>query len=276
MTSVQSALQRAEKLRLRVITDCVADTEMTWQSFKFGQVIGSLRNGMYVSRPGTAPAGVPILRIGSVRALRLNVTDIRYSGMSADEVKKQGYLLEPGDLLFTRYNGNPEYVGACAIVPEGIGSLTYPDKLIRVRVDKSLVLPEFLALVCSAGEARTAIRRSVKTTAGQTGISGRELKSIPIRLPTLSEQAQKIRQFADCEKVLRRLEIALKPTSTQALMLHRSLLREAFGGRLVQQNSTDVPASELLGDIREEHMAEKVRRSRRIRNPRVPQEEMLI
>jgi type I restriction enzyme, S subunit len=275
--SIRSALQRASRLRFRLLADSVTGSGTNRNQYRLGQVIKSVRNGMYISRPGAEPDGVPILRIGSVRPLRLDVTDVRYSGRSDDAINRDGYLLQPGDLLFTRYNGNAEYVGACAIVPDGVGSLTYPDKLIRVRVNRSYALPEYLALVCSAGETRAAIRRSVKTTAGQAGISGRELKSIPVRLPRIEEQKLMVQWFTEHDESVRRLESALALASRKASALRISLLREAFEGRLVEQDPVDEPASLLLERIRAAPVApESARRSRRGSGELTPQKEALF
>jgi type I restriction enzyme S subunit len=275
--SIYAALQRSSRLRLRFLADSVASSDKTGSQYLFGQVIKSLRNGMYISRPGAEPDGVPILRIGSVRPLQLDVTDIRYSGRSADEINRDGYLLQSGDLLFTRYNGNAEYVGSCAIVPDGIGSITYPDKLIRVRVNRSYALPEYLALICAAGETRAAIRRSVKTTAGQAGISGRELKNVPVRLPKIEDQKRAVQWFTGQDESMRRLESALASVSRKASVLHMSLLREAFAGRLVEQDSVDEPASVLLERIRAERAVQgPAPRSRRGLGELAPQEEALF
>lgn len=157
----------------------------------------SVRNGIFVSRPGAEPSGTPILRIGSVRSLRLDLEDVRYTGLSSDAEAVKDSLLRPGDLLFTRYNGNPEFVGCCAVVPPGIGHLTYPDKLIRVVIDERLALPGFVAFACADGVTRDAIRRCVKTTAGQAGISGRELRAVPVPLPPLAEQHRIVEALED-------------------------------------------------------------------------------
>ncbi|GAC1464126.1 MAG: hypothetical protein PVSMB1_14270 [Gemmatimonadaceae bacterium] len=157
----------------------------------------SVRNGIFISRPGAEPSGTPILRIGSVRSLRLDLEDVRYTGLPADADAIEDSLLHPGDLLFTRYNGNPEFVGCCAVVPPGIGKLTYPDKLIRIVIDERLALPRFVAFACATGLTRDAIRRSVKTTAGQAGISGRELRAVPIPLAPLAEQRRIVEALED-------------------------------------------------------------------------------
>src|SRR5206468_2698975 len=105
-------------------------------------------------------------------------------------------LLAGGDLLYTRYNGNAELVGACAVVPGDAGALTYPDKLIRAVPDRQRVDPSFLALACTFGAGRQQIRSSVKTTAGQAGISGRDLKSVMIRVPELEIQRRVVSSMA--------------------------------------------------------------------------------
>jgi type I restriction enzyme S subunit len=65
-------------------------------------LLSSLRNGLSI-KPD-AERGTAILRISAVRPLRVNVSDVRY--LSADISQIGDYLLDPGDLLFTRYNGN--------------------------------------------------------------------------------------------------------------------------------------------------------------------------
>ena len=248
--SLQLDLKRAKSLRIKILEEAVTTRSGNWKSYTLGEVAESVRNGMYVSRPDVNPDGVPILRISSVRTLRLNFSDARYSRKSIDEVNQSGHLLSPGDLLFTRYNGNPEYVGSCAVVPEKIDALTYPDKLIRVRTDRSIVLPQYLALACSVGESRAAIRNSVKTTAGQAGISGRELKSIPIRLPDLKDQKHIVDQFVESDSTISRMESTLESALKKSSALHSSIIAKAFSGRLVPQNQADEPASVLLARIR--------------------------
>jgi type I restriction enzyme, S subunit len=272
--SIESAFGRAKKLRARFLAESVTDPDGTWDHYLLGQIIESVRNGIYISRPGADPDGVPILRIGAVRALRLQVADIRYSGKSADEIDRNGYLLRAGDLLFTRYNGNPEYVGSCAVVPGGLGHITYPDKLIRVRVNESYVLPEYLAIACSTGESRAAIRQFVKTTAGQAGISGKELRSVPVRLPSLSAQERLVAGFAERDQSVQELEFALTSARQKAFLLRRVLLREAFEGRLVAQNVADESATALLRRIRAGRSPQDLMQRGRV--ARTPQNETLL
>ncbi|MFJ5970332.1 restriction endonuclease subunit S [Streptomyces sp. NPDC093060] len=178
----------------------------SWTWVELGEVAESVRNGIYVSRPGATPDGVPILRIGAVRPMRLDLSDLRYTGMDATEVKERDGMLTPGDLLFTRYNGNPEFVGACARVPDGAGGLTYPDKLIRVRLVPGLFDSRFVSYAWASESVRRQVRKFVKTSAGQVGIAGGSLKKVRLPLPPLAEQHRIVEAL---EEQLSRLEAAV-------------------------------------------------------------------
>ncbi|MGY3203276.1 restriction endonuclease subunit S [Streptomyces sp. TE5632] len=261
------ALSKANALRRKVLANLTNSSGSGWEERKLGDLAVSVRNGMYVSRPGVEPDGVAILRIGAVRALRLDLADLRYSAVEEQRVAADGYLLAQGDLLFTRYNGNPAYVGACAVVPGDAGPLTYPDKLIRVKLRREVADPDFVAMTCTGGSARQAISAAVKTTAGQAGISGKDLKRVMISLPSLDEQRRRVREYRNWETVIARLEAEAAKGERRAERLRRSLLAEAFAGRLVPQDTADEPAKALLDRIRAEREAAGATKSRR-RSPR--------
>jgi type I restriction enzyme S subunit len=208
------------------------------------EIAKSVRNGIFVSRPGREPIGVPILRISSVRPLSLDVEDVRYSEKPQSELAETGALVASGDLLFTRYNGNVELVGACAVVPSLAGPLTYPDKLIRVIVDERRAVPSFVALACSYGQGRQQIRARVKTTAGQAGISGRDLRTVRLPLPDLSEQANIAARFAEALAATRRLQATAVVVDARERTLRRAILGAAFSGQLTGRQSV-----ELIGEL---------------------------
>ncbi len=206
-----------------------------------GDLAEGVKNGIFVSRARAEADGVPILRIGAVRPLRLDLSDLRYSAQSAEALAAGDALLAPGDVLFTRYNGNPRYVGACAVVPNGIAALTWPDKLIRVRLRADTADPGFVAYACSFGRGRRAIEASLKTSAGQVGISGRELRNIRIRVPRLAIQREVGERLACRAEDADRLEGAADASSRRATSLRRAVLAAAFSGRLTGHGSdTDV------------------------------------
>jgi len=234
--SLSVASERAQGL-LQSAVGSLTRAQPGWQPITLKEVASSIRNGIFVSRPQTEPSGVPILRIGSVRSMTLDLGDLRYTGLEAEDLNPDTDLLAAGDLLFTRYNGNPEYVAACAEVPHLDEPLTYPDKLIRVRLKKDIVHPSFLAMVMSTGPTRRYLRSKVKTTAGQAGISGRDLKEAPLVLPSLVEQVALAESFAEFRIERDAAVASVNQASRLGVRLRRSLLEAAFSGQLTKESS---------------------------------------
>jgi len=195
------------------------------------QVTSLVRNGVFVSRPDHDTSGVPIFRISAVRPMSLNLDDVRFAhGLDAVTVRK--YTVREGDLLYTRYSGQPEYVGACAVVPSGAPRALHPDKLIRVIADQEVILSGFLELVSSTGTSLEFIRSRRRTTAGQTGIAGSDLKQVPIPLPPVAEQSRIVAEVQRLLSFVDVLAAALESSIQKSRSLRRSILQKAFEGQL--------------------------------------------
>jgi type I restriction enzyme, S subunit len=263
LAGAEAAKRRLLSLRRRFVIDAVDHRDAL--RVPLGDIAEKIKNGVFVSRAGAEIDGVPILRIGAVRPFHLSLDDLRFSAMSRETVAAQGFLLGPGDLLFTRYNGNPDYVGACAVVPSEIGDLTYPDKLIRVVLDRAQAEPDYVAAYCSVGNGRRAIESALRTTAGQVGIAGRDLKEIPIDLPSLEIQLTSVGRMRDQLSASDRLLSQFEGALSRAAALRRSLLTSAFSGQLVAQDPNDEPAELLLKRIQAERATEapRTRRTRK-------------
>ncbi len=217
-----------------------------WQSFVLGDIVDEVRNGISV-KPDEKPLGVSILRISSVRPFNVNFDDSR---LLSSEAALDIYLLEFDDLLFTRYNGTLEFVGVCARVKKLPSyPVVYPDKVIRVRVDKSLAIAGFIEIVANSPVSRKFIEGLAKTSAGQTGISGKDLKSLSVILPTSPEQKEIVRRVEKLFNFADRLEARYQTARAQIDKLTPALLAKAFRGELVPQDPTDEPAATLLAKI---------------------------
>jgi type I restriction enzyme S subunit len=242
--SLQLARRKLDALRRSVLARAV---EGDWPVWPFEKLLVSLRNGIFVSRPAAEPPGIPIFRISAVRPLALAVDDVRFADI--DPEKANGFFVEQGDLLFTRYSGNADYVGACAFVSTLPRPTLHPDKLIRAVVERSAADPAFIAIALSTGSGRKAIEERRKTTAGQVGIAGSELKKVPVPVPPLGEQR---RIVAEVERQLSLIDVMVAQINVAVLRsaaLRRSILKQAFTGELVPQDPSDEPASVLLERI---------------------------
>ena len=204
-------------------------TEWCW--VVFGTVVAELRNGIS-TKPEQQPPGNPILRISSVRSGAVLLNDVRYLPDSDDLVQK--YALVDDDLLFTRYNGSLELLGVCGMV-RGLGKATllYPDKLMRVRFDHPYVLPHYAEIFFQSPGARHEITAKSKSSAGQQGISGADVKAQPFALPSLEEQKEIVRRVEALFKLADRIEKRVQAATKRADKLGQAILAKAFRGELV-------------------------------------------
>jgi type I restriction enzyme, S subunit len=223
-------------------------TPKGWLWLRLDQALVSLRNGIGI-KPD-AESGTPMLRISAVRPRSVNMDDIRF--LTGKPEQWSTYTLQEGDLLFTRYNGNPALVGVCGMVRHAPRITVHPDKLIRAQVNTDLVLPGFLEIVLNVGASRDFLARRVRTTAGQAGVSGADLRHMPFPLPPLAEQQRIIAEVDRRLSVVDELEAAVAANVKRADRLRQTILKRAFEGKLVPQDPDDEPASVLLERIRAE------------------------
>lgn len=217
-----------------------------WRMVTFREVIQSLRNGISV-KP-TAQSGTAILRISSVRPMKVDLSDVRYLEQPAANF--EGFDVRPHDLLFTRYNGTPDFVGVCAMVPNFNGPLFYPDKLIRARMGTGEVLPAWVQVAFSAGSTRGFISDRIRTTAGQAGISGSDLKQAPLPVPPIAEQRAILAELDRRLSAADVLDATFQTSLRRAERLRQSILERAFRGELVPQDPNDEPTEALLARLK--------------------------
>lgn len=196
-----------------------------WSWVRLGQIVSCVRNGVFVSRPAAEPPGQRIFRISAVRPGSLDADDVRFASVLPAGYERHFVL--PGDLLITRYSGNPAYVGAAAVVPQLSEPTLHPDKLIRVVVHPKVAVPGFVAHALNS-VSRPEVEARLKTTAGQVGISGRQLVEIPLPLAPLEEQH---RIVAAIEEHLSRLDNAIRLVKFGLYRL--PLIRRAALGRVM-------------------------------------------
>nr|WP_298166471.1 restriction endonuclease subunit S [uncultured Pseudomonas sp.] len=227
-----------------------------------GELITEMRNGLS-AKPNEDGKGLPILRISSVRAGSVDQTDIRF--LECGEADKERYSLKDGDLLFTRYNGSLELVGVCGLLRQlSHATLVYPDKLIRVRCNTDIVLPDYLEIFFSELSTRQLVMDLVKSTSGQKGISGQDLKEIVVTYPDLTEQTEIVRRVEQLFAFADQLEAKVASAKSRIDHLTQSILAKAFRGELVSQDPNDEPASVLLERIKAQRAAApKAKRGRK-------------
>jgi type I restriction enzyme S subunit len=198
----------------------------TWTSLD--QLVRFLRNG--ISIKPDAETGLRILRISALRPLSVSLEDVRFLNATGEEFVD--YILNAGDLLFTRYNGNSSLVGVCAVVPSIKKTTVHPDKLIRGVLVSTLSLPMFVAVMANFGVSRHYLAKRVRTTAGQAGISGADLRTMPVPLAPVAEQECIVEKLERRLSLFEELQAAVIASTQRAERLCQTILCQAFTGQL--------------------------------------------
>jgi len=218
-----------------------------WCWASVDQILTYLRNG-YFQSPSKCGTGTPILRINAVRPMRVDLSECRF----LDEFKGpvQDYYIENGDLLFTRYNGSVDMLGVAGMVRGCTENVLHPDKLIRVKLAIPQPLSAFVEIAANAGLSRKHMVGRARTTAGQTGISGTDIRQMPIPLAPLREQSIVVNEVSERLSEIEAAQQAIIKSLKRSARLRQSILKQAFAGKLVPQDLADEPASVLLQRIR--------------------------
>lgn len=233
---------------VRPKADALPKLARGWTWAALNQLLESMRNG--IGMPPREKKGLPILRISAVRPMYVDLKDRRHLPKSV-RAKFSDFALEEGDLLFTRYNGTRDLAGVCGRVPPLNETIVYPDKLIRcIVVSGYSPLDLFIEVAANCGVTREKIAASLRTTAGQWGLSGSALKEIPIPLPPLEEQKQIVLEVRSRLSAANGLAQALSRQRDLAHDMRESLLQKGLDGELTSQDPKDEPASFLLDRIR--------------------------
>lgn len=82
------------------------------------------------------------------------------------------------------------------------------------------------------GEARKFIRSKIKTTSGQKGIAGSDIKKVVLWLPELPVQEKIVKMIDEKMSTCDNIEQIIDRSLQQAEALRQSILKQAFEGEL--------------------------------------------
>lgn len=225
--------------------DDLHELPSAWFYLSLNGLVRSIRNGIAVKPDEIGP--LKIFRISAVRPMAFDLTDFRR--ITDPDGRMEEYRLMHGDLLFTRYNGSRDYVGVSAMY-RGDGTHVYPDKLIRCQIESNIINSAYLEAATNCGESRSHIEKRIRTTAGQSGVSGTDLKTMPVPICSTAEQAEIVRILGARIEAADTVDKEIDASLTRAEALRQSILKQAFSGKLVPQDPDDEPAPALLARIR--------------------------
>jgi type I restriction enzyme S subunit len=144
--------------------------------------------------------------------------------------------MKNGDILFVRTNGNPDFVGRCAVFDyQLVANTGFPEDefifasyLIRARLALELIVPIFLREFLLGTSGRRELRSRCKTSAGQFNINIEGLGAISIPIPPIFLQ----KEFSHHVEAVEKLKTAHRASLSELDTLFAALQHRAFRGEL--------------------------------------------
>lgn len=240
-----------------------------WATCPLGSLIGEIGQGWSPKCDGTKTVGPndwAIIKTTAVQHLKYSDKELKL--LPAELNPRPAIEIKEGDFLMTR-KGPRVRTGVVCLVRKTRARAMLCDTVYRFRCDDLIVFAPFLELALNAPQKLREIDK-LKSGISDSGISLNhgKVRSIQISFPTsCAEQAEIVSRLEAKLSTLDVLEVQLDAQLARSKALRQSILKQAFAGKLVPQDLSDEPASELLKRIKAEKAAApkpKRRKSKKI------------
>lgn len=215
-----------DKLAQSTFLDLFGDpttNEKGWDIMQLGNLISQFKYGTNKKSDSENRLGkYPVIRIPNVLDNQVNLDDLKFSELSLQEWKDT--KLSKGDLLFVRTNGNPAYIGRCAVFKK-TEECSYASYLIRAKPYHEILNSDFAQFVISYQSYRPIVLRKATTTAGNYNINTEALKSLPVPVPPLALQ----QRFAAIIERIEAQKAVVRQQMAASEALFQRLLQDSFG-----------------------------------------------
>ena len=234
-------------------TDCLPSLPEGWTWATLSQ-LSEIQGGIQ-KQPSRKPFKntYPFLRVANVFRNRLDLTEVHDVELFKGELEK--LRLQSGDLLIVEGNGSPSEIGRMAIWKGEVDNCVHQNHIIRARLHR-FISPSYIAAYWNSIDGSSRILEVASSTSGLHTLSVSKVGRLPVPIPPAQEQFRAVAEIERRLSVVDELEIEAERGLKRSERLRQSILKRAFEGKLVPQNSNDEPASVLLERIR----AERARR----------------
>ena len=165
---------------------------------------------------------VPYMAVSNVKDGYIDWTTVKTIEATQQEIEQ--YRLLADDVLMTE-GGDPDKVGRGAIIKEPLENCIHQNHIFRVRLDESVVLPEFFAEYLQHQRSKRYFLGCAKQTTGIASINMTQLRALPVLIPPLSKQEE----FVLFKSQVDKSKVAVQKALDDTQLLFDSLMQEYFG-----------------------------------------------
>ena len=137
------------------------------------------------------------------------------------------HSVEPGDVVIAALGDGARPAGRACVVPPGLGSAIVKADCFRIRLPRTLIVPEFLTGFLNSPQSLTRIALLMRG-ATRPRVTLETLKRLEIVLPAVTEQVRIVRAIGEATQEVERVRSAAEVQIEAARSLSGSYLRQAF------------------------------------------------
>ena len=214
-----SLLDELVKSRFVEMFGDVIHNDRGWPQHSFSKITSSRLGKMLDTKQQTGLHSYPYLANFNVQWFRFDLKNLNQ--MDFNEADQVEFALQDGDVLVCE-GGE---IGRCAVWHDEIQPCFFQKALHRVRCDKSIILPDYLAwwFKYNCDHGGFAAIEGAKATIAH--LPGAKLKQLQVTVPPISHQ----NHFASFVSEVDKSKLAVKQSLEKLETLKKSLMQQYFG-----------------------------------------------
>ena len=188
------------------------------------------------SKRKSYPLKIPYLRVGNVFRGRVDLSEIKTLRATENELERT--KLKKGDILIVEGHGNINEIGRAAIWDINDLEMVHQNHLIRLRINTSKVLFNYLVYFLNSQGGIYKMRSISNSTSGLNTISTGKVKEIDVPIPSIELQ----KSFVSQVKAIQSQQEKINKSFSDIEMLYNAILQRAFSGKLKFDISIELDA----------------------------------
>lgn len=198
-----------------------------WRSMPLKALsLDGLKNGAYFPKERYSDDGIEMVHMADAFYDLIPRGGLRRVSASSEEIEK--YAVIEGDVLIARRSLNYAGAGKPSLAATSSEPLLFESSLIRMRLDPSLILKEYLFGVLSSKEFKRTKLSKIVTGTTIFGVSQSNMGELAIPIPPMELQ----NRYRDILTEFRRMSPGIDTFASELDHLFASLQSRAFRGEL--------------------------------------------
>lgn len=201
-----------------------------WVWVRLGSLLKEIKNGTTIKQDKSGN-GFSVTRIESLQNQTIDL--MRVGTILETEKIKETDWYKSGDITLSHIN-SIEHVGKTALITDAMLPLVHGMNLLRLRFFE-IYTPDLFQLYSQTYQYKNEIRSRINMAVNQVSINQKQLSSLEIPLPPLSEQQRIVESIEELFAKLDEAKERLQEVADSFAVRKAAILHNAFTGELTKQ-----------------------------------------